>query len=175
MQTDKKFILQVSTLSLVGFLIGLGLAMFIWGVEPARVYEIKTYENKDLHLKFSYSDFYLLSEENTSTTSKLILQNEKQGGGMFIESFNRGVQTDIAEWIKNNSSLSRFDLSDKNIETAIVGDKKIISYNWSSDLSGNTLAFINEGRIYLFTVASINKSDKINKDFVSLISTLELI
>ncbi len=191
MQTDKKFIMQIGVMTLIAFLIGLGISGLIWGLKPARVYETKVYENKDLHLKFSYLDLYFLTEEKKATTSSLFLladtkenrdivsfgniKTDDLSGAIFIESFERNGFVDIAEWVKSNTKQSHFDSSNPNIETALVDDKKIVSYNWSDHLEGNTLAFINEGRVYLFTVASSNESDRIYKDFVSLVSTLELI
>lgn len=191
MQTDRKFLMQSGAVVIVAFLVGLGIAGLIWGLEPARTYEAKVYENTDLHLKFSYLDLYFLTEEKTATTSSLFLladtkenrdvasfgntKIESLSGAMIVEVFERGAYSDIADWVKNNPAQSRFDLSNPNIEVATVGDKKIISYNWSKHLDGNTLGFINEGKVYLFTVASKDESDRINEDFVSLVSTLELI
>ncbi len=191
MQTDRKFLMIWGAVGIVAFLLGLGIAGLVWGIKKDRVYETKVYENKELHLKFSYTDLYFLTENTTATTSSIFLLNDNRenrdvasfgqinldnvSSSMSVEIFERDNIVDIAEWVKKNAQKSHFDLSNQTFETATVGDKKIISYNWFGKSNGNTLALINQGKVYLFTVTFTSDSDRINKDFVSLISTLELI
>lgn len=179
---------------LVAFLVGMGISGLIWGLKPAKKFETKVYENKDLHLKFSYSDMYFLSEkidEKSHSTSSVFLLNDTKenrdiasfdkinlnniSNAIAVEIFDRDNAIDISDWVKKNTVKSHFDLSDQKMETASVGDKKIVYYSRFNDLKGSTIALINQGKVYLFTVVFTSDSDKVNKDFTALLSSLELI
>ncbi len=204
MYLQRKDWIRLAGVFVIACVVGLIATWFIWGNAPVPKILAKTYENKDLAINFSYPESYILTEKNLSTNKDdhaiFLFENrfvyesasstlseliERTPDVISIETLNRGLEIDIADWVKNNATSSHFLLSDQTFESAVVANKKIISYVWSNNagkegdingvVEGTTIALIHNGKVFLITVAFNKDSEKIRDNFISLLSTVQFL
>lgn len=196
MQMNTKQWWRIIGVCALGALVGLGVSFLIWGTAPAQKVLVKTYENKDLAITFSYPGSYILSEQedtivlfenapvyNQASSSDISI--ERTSDIIAIEILGSGLEADIAQWVQDNATSSHFAISDKTFESALVANKKIISYAWTSkplldvgnsgEMNGTTIALIHNGRVFLVSVVYNEDSEKIQDNFISLLSTVQFL
>jgi len=200
MEKYKKDMMRAGISGVLAFVLGVTFSWLVWGDTTPSKSPVKTYENVELSIRFSYPDSYFLIEymnatssqnlhqqlllspdgalsgamqNNTTTTTVLNLKESAKV--IAIDILGRGEEVDIADWVRTNATTSYFAFSDKKLESASVGNKKIVSYNWSGESDANTLALIHNGRVFLLSVVYESPSNDIRNDFISFLSTMEFI
>ena len=196
MNLSRNAIFRIVAAGILAVVVGVGIAGLIW-INPAQKKSVSNaYESTEIGLAFSYPKSYFLTEfndpgDNSAPTKSVILMKDnetnreiaksrplqiaKSEGAISIEMFAGAGEADITDWVKTNAPQSHYDLSDKNIEEAVVVGKKIVSYKWASGLYGTVISFVHNGNVLVLSSITTSPNANLSSDFVSIISTMQLI
>ena len=146
----------------------------------------QSYASVDAGISFTYPSSYRLEERSDSFEGQAITVITLIDKEVVIPDMGEGppaisvliipvsTSTSLETWIKTKS-ISNFNLSaDKKLSSTTLDGKAAFSYTHSGLYESNATAVSHNGKIYLFSVGSIDQNEAIYKDFQNLLSAVQL-
>lgn len=174
-----------------------GFLMLMPGEEKASIGEnetdvsvVRQYTSATSSLTFTYPDSYVLTEHDAPGSAErahhvIVLIDKKAAANIpengegpttiTIDIFGNGLDKQTPEqWIKN-SSLSNFKLSpDQALSTSTVAGVHGLSYVWDGLYRGESTVIAHGTDIMMFSVTSMDSTDRIRDDFKTLLLSVQL-
>ncbi len=149
---------------------------------------LQRYDNAVFGLSFSYPDGYKLIESDTGSGERkhhvITLvdkaaaaqapENSEGPVSMSIDIFQNNIdKLPVRSWIQHTSA-SNFKLSpDQMLATTTVSGADGFAYIWDGLYRGESVAVAHAGDIVMFTVTSLETTDRIRDDYVTLMNTVQ--
>ena len=149
--------------------------------------KILDYTNNTYGLSFSYTDSYILDEEevgNGERSHYTITLSPKSAfplpaGGegpptITIDVYQNNLgNLSLDSWLRN-TNFSNFKLSDGKYTDTTISGSPAVRYHWSGLYEANTLAFIHKKSIIAISGMYLSQNDEVVKDFNSVVSSFKL-
>lgn len=140
------------------------------------------YANAEFGISFSYPESYRLDERDTGGRHVITLVDKEflaasttasEGPtSITVEIFPNTNELSPSEWVKATPA-SNFALSSGTLASSMQSGTEAVAYLWDGLYRGESYVFSQNGNIYMLSVTYMDAGDRIRKDFVRLLKSVQ--